>query len=74
MRRQEKSLQLTVEPDVDSVEQDGVSLVAAELVEVVPDVSSDRAAGFPKQREEGVPGNTDAHALAMRKIGGQAII
>jgi hypothetical protein len=36
LRKQQASLQLTVEADVDSVEHDGVALVAAELVEVVP--------------------------------------
>jgi integrase len=36
LRRQEKQLQLTVDVDVDSLEQAGVPLVAAELVEVVP--------------------------------------
>ncbi len=43
MRRQETALQLTVEADVDSVEEDGVPLVAAEVVEVVPasDVAPD---------------------------------
>jgi hypothetical protein len=34
--KQQASLQLTVEADVDSVEQDGVPWVAAEIVEVVP--------------------------------------
>ncbi|MEM5387871.1 site-specific integrase [Paraburkholderia phymatum] len=37
LRRQQIALGLTVDPDVDSVEQDGRPLVAAELVEVVPD-------------------------------------
>ncbi|BBQ03257.1 hypothetical protein BSFA1_83850 (plasmid) [Burkholderia sp. SFA1] len=36
LRRQQPSLQLTIDPDVDSVEQDGVPLIAANLVEVVP--------------------------------------
>jgi integrase len=36
LRKQQASLQLTIESDVDSVEQDGVPLVAADLVEVVP--------------------------------------
>ena len=44
LRRQEKPLQLTVEADVDSVEKDGVLLVAAHLVEVVPDLASDHGA------------------------------
>ena len=37
LRRQQSALGLTVDADVDSVEQEGVPLVAAELVEVVPD-------------------------------------
>lgn len=37
LRRQQAALGLTVEADADSVEQDGVPLVTAELVEVVPD-------------------------------------
>ncbi|MDR5748744.1 site-specific integrase [Caballeronia sp. LZ029] len=36
LRKQQASLQLTIEPDVDSVEQDGVPLVAGELVEFIP--------------------------------------
>ncbi|MDR5749130.1 phage integrase family protein [Caballeronia sp. LZ029] len=36
LRRQQASLQLTIDADVDSVEQDGIPLIAAELVEVVP--------------------------------------
>ncbi|BAO92829.1 phage integrase family protein [Caballeronia cordobensis] len=36
LRRQQPALQLTVEADVDSAEQDGVPLAAAEVVEVVP--------------------------------------
>ncbi|MDR5736279.1 site-specific integrase [Caballeronia sp. LZ025] len=36
LRKQQASLQLTIESDVDSEEQDGVPLIAAELVEVVP--------------------------------------
>ena len=36
LRRQQSALGLTVDADVDSVEQEGVTLVAAELVEVVP--------------------------------------
>jgi Phage integrase protein len=36
LRRQQTALGLTVDADVDSVEQEGVTLVAAELVEVVP--------------------------------------
>jgi integrase len=36
LRRQQSALGLTVDADVDSVEQEGVRLVAAELVEVVP--------------------------------------
>ncbi|WP_167528670.1 site-specific integrase [Paraburkholderia azotifigens] len=40
LRRQQTALGLTVNADVDSVEQDGVPLVAAERVEVVPDLDS----------------------------------
>ncbi|KXV06430.1 integrase [Caballeronia megalochromosomata] len=36
LRKQQASLQLTIDADVDSVEEDGVPLVAAEVVEVVP--------------------------------------
>lgn len=36
LRKQQASLQLTIEPDVNSVEQDGIPLIAADLVEVVP--------------------------------------
>lgn len=36
LRRQQASLQLTIEADVDSEEEDGVPLLAAGLVEVVP--------------------------------------
>ncbi|MDR5763137.1 site-specific integrase [Caballeronia sp. LZ035] len=36
LRKQHVSLQLTIEADVDSEERDGVPLIAAELVEVVP--------------------------------------
>jgi integrase len=36
LRKQQVSLQLTIEADVDSEERDGVPLIAAELVEVVP--------------------------------------
>jgi hypothetical protein len=36
LRKQRASLQLTIEADVDSEERDGVPLIAAELVEVVP--------------------------------------
>ncbi|SAL49335.1 integrase [Caballeronia concitans] len=36
LRKQHASLQLTIEADVDSEERDGVPLIAAELVEVVP--------------------------------------
>ncbi|SAL88210.1 integrase [Caballeronia arvi] len=46
-RKQQASLQLTVEADVDSLEQAGVPLVADELVEVVParEGSSDKVTG-----------------------------
>lgn len=36
LRRQQASLQLTIDADVDSAAQEGVPLVAAELVEVMP--------------------------------------
>ncbi|GGD96702.1 site-specific integrase [Caballeronia grimmiae] len=36
LRRQQASLQLTIEADVDSEEREGVPLIAAKLVEVVP--------------------------------------
>jgi hypothetical protein len=36
LRRQQSALGLTVDADVDSVEQEGMTLVAAELVEVIP--------------------------------------
>ena len=44
LRRQQTALGLTVDADVDSVEQAGVPLVAAALVELVPDVASDHGA------------------------------
>ncbi|SAL82605.1 integrase [Caballeronia terrestris] len=44
LRRQQTALGLTVDADVDSVEREGVPLVAAELVEVVPDLASDQGA------------------------------
>ncbi|SAL00163.1 integrase [Caballeronia arationis] len=44
LRRQQTALGLTVDADVDSVEREGVPLVAAELVEVVPDLASDHGA------------------------------
>ncbi|KDR27143.1 site-specific integrase [Caballeronia zhejiangensis] len=36
LRRQQASLQLTIEADVDSLEQDGIPLITADLVEVAP--------------------------------------
>lgn len=36
LRKQQASLQLTIEADVDSEERDGIPLIAADLVEVVP--------------------------------------
>ncbi|WP_250510313.1 site-specific integrase [Caballeronia sp. GACF4] len=36
LRRQQASLQLTIDQDIDSEERDGVPLIAADLVEVVP--------------------------------------
>ncbi|MDR5806450.1 phage integrase family protein [Caballeronia sp. LZ001] len=39
LRRQQAALQLTIEADVDSAEQLGVPLVAAELIEVAPALS-----------------------------------
>jgi integrase len=42
LRRQQAALQLTIEADVDSAEQLGVPLVAAELIEVAPAHSLDR--------------------------------
>jgi hypothetical protein len=36
LRRQQSALGLTVDADVDSVEQEGMTLVASELVEVIP--------------------------------------
>ncbi|MCI1047784.1 site-specific integrase [Caballeronia zhejiangensis] len=36
LRKQQASLQLTIDADVDSEERDGVPLIAADLVEVVP--------------------------------------
>ncbi|WP_327384313.1 site-specific integrase [Caballeronia choica] len=44
LRRQQSALGLTVDADVDSVEQAGVPLVAAALVELVPDLASDHGA------------------------------
>ncbi|VXC89949.1 Integrase [Burkholderia sp. 8Y] len=38
LRKQQASLQLTIDPDVDSKERDGVPLIAAGLIEVVPAV------------------------------------
>jgi site-specific recombinase XerD len=42
LRRQQAALQLTIEADVDSAEQLGVPLVAAELIEVAPALSLDQ--------------------------------
>src|SRR5579863_7044087 len=53
LRRQQAALQLTVEADVDSVEHDGVPLVAAEVVEVVP---ASEAASDPNVTENGPGG------------------
>ena len=45
LRRQQSTLQLTVEIDIDSDEQAGVPLVADELVEVVPESYVEDAPG-----------------------------
>ncbi|SAL80957.1 integrase [Caballeronia terrestris] len=44
LRRQQAVLGLTVDTDVDSIEAEGVPLVAAALVEVVPDLASNHGA------------------------------
>ncbi|WP_459906092.1 phage integrase family protein [Caballeronia sp. HLA56] len=44
LRRQQAALQLTIEADVNSAEQLGVPLVAAELIEVAPALSLDQEA------------------------------
>ena len=53
LRRQQSALGLTVDADVDSVEQEGVPLVAAELVEVVPSARSATNSNGDGIRSEG---------------------
>ncbi|BCZ85749.1 hypothetical protein PTKU64_94240 (plasmid) [Paraburkholderia terrae] len=50
LRRQQTALGLTVDADVDSMEHDGVPLVVAKLVEVVPDL---HPSGHPTERLTG---------------------
>ena len=63
LRRQQSALGLTVDADVDSVEQEGVTLVAAELVEVVPTLDPRN----PNVTESG-PKGSDAPRLILAPL------
>ncbi|WP_235366145.1 phage integrase family protein [Caballeronia zhejiangensis] len=71
LRKQQASLQLTIEADVDSEEQDGVPLIAAELVEVGP---APKATGSGPGSEPGSEpssgpgGNTEASRLTLAPL------
>jgi integrase len=60
LRKQQASLQLTVEADVDSLEQAGVPLITAELVEVVP--AAKVTESDPTRRSSSEPGGSPGSA------------
>ncbi|MDR5748914.1 phage integrase family protein [Caballeronia sp. LZ029] len=68
LRRHEKSLQLTVAVDVDSVEHDGVPLVAAEVVEVVPATKVTGGGPASGPSCSGPGGNSEAGRLTLAPL------
>ena len=82
LRRQQASLGLIVDADVDSVENEGMPLVAAELVEVVPaqqeqDKQGERRRAMqPDQKvtESGPPGLSNSHDEHPSQRAGRLIL
>ncbi|WP_350029456.1 phage integrase family protein [Caballeronia sp. GAWG1-5s-s] len=67
LRKQRASLQLTIEADIDSEERDGVPLIAADLVEVVPAVKVTES-GPGSGPRSGQDGNPEAGPLTLAPL------